>query len=295
MAGQKQVEKKRKLGWQYYTGVGVMVATAAALVAMKSCKPEPEGPQTECPKVAAVEKKAPVNGDGKCEIEKGEHDPLAATGIYSESDCGYCGDRIPQDHENATFCEIDFKCGDGELQKKPVKLAAMIKEGEGSEAVYSYGIIEYTESCDKNAKNYCAADCGEEPAPKTTQRVPGPLPQQPERPAAPVAEEKPTLPKGQCGSIGDSQVLGRLASSMQSGGGAIRSQSGASGVPILAYFTVSYAPGRGPQLGGSYIKCAGKKCPNSVSPAAAAGVNLQGAQVTGVTQSCSKTYTLPVQ
>ena len=82
---------------------------------------------------------------------------------------------------------------------------------------------------------------------------------------------------------------------MQTGGDAIRSKSGASNVPILAYFTVSYAPGRGPQLGGSYITCAGKKCPNSVNPAAVARVDLTGAQVTGVTEECTKIYPVPVQ
>src|SRR4029453_7436113 len=105
----------KRFGFKPTIASGLAVASVAALLLMGKCMTEPPRPCPPCatcpPAVAA-----PVKGDGRCEIEKGEHDPSSPN--WDPASCGFCGDGT---HENQTWetienCPVDFTCGNGRVE-----------------------------------------------------------------------------------------------------------------------------------------------------------------------------------
>ncbi len=278
--------KQRKLGWQYGAGAAVLAASVGALILARSCaKPEPENIITECPDVKPVEKPKPPKKDGKCEVDKGEHDPFSK--VYSKEDCGYCGDGIQNvPWETAENCEVDFLCGNGKVDYRS-KTYGGIVENEGS---YSYGLINYSESCVPSSENYCESDC---PGgnPKPTGKVPGKVQPAPDKPAV-TPVKQPPLPSGQCPpGIQDSTLRSRVASNISSNSAQIRAAAGGGSAPMTAFVSVNISGSGVPTIAGSSVRCGSSSCPSPVSPASVSSLSLGGIVVGGMGGSgCSKTY-----
>ncbi|MDD5171446.1 MAG: hypothetical protein PHF60_00220 [Candidatus ainarchaeum sp.] len=139
--------------------IGVSALAVGALLMFQKCS----GPEVEPivkEKQTTVEVcPAPYHGDGKCEINKGEHDTISR---FAPEDCGTCGDGKQQAHETALNCPVDFHCGNGEVDQGKT-YPAMVKVTDQS-GVYVWGLVTITESCDKADTNYCEADCPKEEA-----------------------------------------------------------------------------------------------------------------------------------
>ena len=115
--------QRKKVGaafkWKNAAAVGVAtVAILATGAAFRWCgkKPAPEKTkkkpavtqpvQLDCQEVSSK----PVKDDGKCESDKGEHNPYSDS---YDSACGYCGDNKQQSWETIDNCAYDFICDKG--------------------------------------------------------------------------------------------------------------------------------------------------------------------------------------
>jgi hypothetical protein len=117
----------------------------------------------------------PLKGDGQCEVDKGEHDPHSPT--FDPQSCGYCGDglrnvwtvfsmvegqpirEVEVGRETAESCPVDFHCGNGTKELRPVVYGGIIAP-RADGGVYTYGNITIQESCNPTDSNYCSDDCG---------------------------------------------------------------------------------------------------------------------------------------
>jgi hypothetical protein len=121
---------------------GSLVAGGASVAALVWALRHPlqDGPAQLCPPATACPT-APVKDDGRCEVSKGEADPISPT--FDPSSCGYCGDGIRQvmttsltgmrphldssgamvqevterQSETPDTCPVDFHCGNGKQDR----------------------------------------------------------------------------------------------------------------------------------------------------------------------------------
>ncbi|MBN1169758.1 hypothetical protein JXA56_01930 [Candidatus Micrarchaeota archaeon] len=101
----------------------------------------------------APEKCISLRGDGNCQPELGERDPLSRN--YDPESCGYCGDGKRQPWKTAVQCPVDFACGNGVLDKN-VTFAILDKKPDGR---YMFSTITKNESCEEYSMGYCREDC----------------------------------------------------------------------------------------------------------------------------------------
>ena len=112
---------------------------------------------------------APVAGDGKCELTKGEHDVASPT--WDPKDCGYCGDLIAQPWENEIDCPVDFHCGNGKKDHGKI-YGAIVKTKTDGGTSYSLSNITLYE-CNEADPTSCPGDCNQKsPKSKTDPRCP---------------------------------------------------------------------------------------------------------------------------
>ena len=135
--------------WRRYAAGAALCAASIAALALY--KPSPD----RC---------IPIQGDGKCQPELGEMDPLSKN---FDPACGYCGDNKKQKWENARQCPADFHCGNGRLDTN-LTFAIINRQPEG----YAFSVITKSESCDPYSIGYCQADCkGQEPEMRAPQKT----------------------------------------------------------------------------------------------------------------------------
>ncbi|MFH0885179.1 MAG: hypothetical protein V1861_05715 [Candidatus Micrarchaeota archaeon] len=147
---------------------------------------------------------APRKGDNRCEVQKGEADPLSIT--FDPESCGYCGDDIRQVNakegarpyteqesgiqyqyvterpsETAESCPVDFHCGNRRMElRQPYGawIAAPSNSDGGAPNTYNIGIKLITENRQDCRRDYIPLngsrdagseeDAGPEPAPPQT-------------------------------------------------------------------------------------------------------------------------------
>ncbi len=132
--------------------------------------PPPQPQNTECPSL-------PVQGDGLCEVSKGEADPSSPT--FDRQSCGYCGDGIRQimstsgrgsspylDSETGAMvqdvterpsetpetCPVDFHCGNGKQDKN--EPYAAWQDSLISPGALTFTIVHVTETREDCARDY---------------------------------------------------------------------------------------------------------------------------------------------
>jgi hypothetical protein len=261
--------KKNWFGKRNAAAMGLGVATVGALLFARHCG---DGQDRLPPPAPVVEKKAapecvpPVKGDGKCELEKGEHDSSSKN--FDPASCGYCGDAIAQEWETIEACPVDFACGNGKVDRNVV-YGAFIAPAEG-EGVYKLGTITVTESCREKDENYCSADCGPKaPAPAHSGR-------RAERAAepAPARTAAPAPASANCPAEITGRFRGRIGDSLTGNPGPARNAAGATSQVVKARVSISVRGGTGTVtgIGLSCQDCAG----GSLSPGT---VNLGGITV----------------
>lgn len=169
----------------HYGAAGIAAASVAALL-ISQCgesRTQAPPPTDTCPAPRRCMRpdeiprpvSAPVKGDEQCELDKGEHDPHSVA--FDPASCGYCGDgqqnvwtvrrmengqekTVEVGRETAEACPVDFHCGNGTKELRPVTYGGIIMSNEGGAPSYSYGPIQISESCNSRESNYCADDCG---------------------------------------------------------------------------------------------------------------------------------------
>ncbi len=281
-------------------GLGVASLVTAAVM-FRSCSPHVEPPQP-CPP-APVCAPAPVKGDGRCEIDKGEHDPQSPT--FDPQSCGYCGDNIAQAWEIArpgdqprealppgvrpVVCPRDFACGNGTVDRD-VEFAVMVPAQPGSD-VYKYDVVRYTESCNANESRagvtYCATDCPAPGTPRTPSTVGSTRRPRGDDTPAPVVTA-PT-PSAQCPGEVTSRLASRAASNLMGNPASARSAAGAPdgvGVRATVRFNVSNGVANTSGISLSCTGCAGGSLPGST-------VNLSAVPL-GYDGSCSGSVTVNI-
>ncbi len=283
--------------------IGLGVTSIALATVLRTCSPHVEPPQPTPNPPAVVCPSAPVRGDGRCEFEKGEHDPSSPT--YDEASCGRCGDGTPQDWEipspgaqprvalppgvRPMVCPADFACGNGQIDRD-LEFAVVMPVQNGS-PTYKHDVLRYTETCNQNESRpgmtYCEADCGnQQPAPRPTgssssRRTPRTGDDTP----APTVTAAP--PSGQCPAEVTQRLASRAAAGLMGNPGAVRSAAGASdnvGVRASVAFSVNNGVANTRSISLSCPGCSG----GSISPGT---VNLSSVAL-GWSGSCSGT--LPV-
>ncbi len=281
-------------------------AIITAAVMFRTCAPHIEPPQ---PAPQVVCPSAPVRGDGRCEFEKGEHDPASPT--YDENSCGRCGDGIAQDWEipapgvqprvqlppgvHAVVCPADFACGNGTVERESdhVEFAVVVPVQAGS-TTYKYDVRQYAETCNPNDSRpgvtYCEADCGNQPQPAQRGAAPGSTSRRTPRPdntGSPVTV--PDTPSGQCPADVTQRLMSRAASGLMGSPAAVRSAAGASdnvGVRASVRFSISNGVANTTSISLSCPGCSG----GSISPGT---VNLSSVPL-GWNGSCSGTIPVTV-
>jgi len=156
----------------------ITAGTSLGALFMKACEPINE-PRLAFPhRIQPVHEDeartdcAPVKNDGRCEIRKGEADPLSIT--FDPESCGFCGDDIRQvtsetggrpyaegnagiqyqrvterPSETAESCPVDFHCGDKRVQvRQPYGawVAVNLLADSGAPDTYNVGIKIITEN-----------------------------------------------------------------------------------------------------------------------------------------------------
>lgn len=176
----KQKKQRRSLKFPILTAV--TAAAVAALMWHRCVPPKTETIQKPMPKICVA---PPEKGDNKCEVSKGEADPLSPT--FDPKSCGYCGDEIRQikaengsgiildldtlqyvqevterPSETPENCPVDFHCGNMRVDFRGV-FAAVVEfteeKGEERTKKYKYGTVLKTETCNPKQDNYCKSDC----------------------------------------------------------------------------------------------------------------------------------------
>jgi hypothetical protein len=132
---------------------------------------------------------------------------------FSAKDCGICGDGIQNRDgtvygtEYANLCPVDFHCGNGKVDQN-TPYAAMI-EDKDSPGTYVWRSVTITESCAKDAPNYCEADCPKEEAKKDTghRRV-----KEPKESTGPVAvvDDQSCTPQKCSSVVKPGAIMGRM-------------------------------------------------------------------------------------
>ncbi len=168
-------------------------SVAALLWVMRN--PQSEGPMNLCPPQAACPT-APVQGDGKCEVSKGEADPASPT--FDRESCGYCGDGIRQvmttsqsgsrprideatgalvqdvterPSETPETCPYDFHCGNGKQDRN--EPYAAWQESIENPGTLTFTVAHVTET---------SQDCARDYRPVQRRRTSGTTEDQPEDP-----------------------------------------------------------------------------------------------------------------
>ncbi len=158
---------------------GSLVAGGASVAAFiwAMHHPKPEGPIVEPPPQRTECPSAPVPGDGKCEVSKGEADPLSPT--FDRESCGYCGDGIRQvmttaavgsrpyleqvsgaqvqdvterPSETPETCPYDFHCGNGKQDRN--EPYAAWQDSLVSPGTLTFTIVHVTETGEDCARDY---------------------------------------------------------------------------------------------------------------------------------------------
>jgi hypothetical protein len=262
MAEVKKDEKKDRNGLYFglknAAALTIAAGTVAALVTFRSCKPEPEPPR-ECPPQVTCPA-GPARGDGRCEMDKSEHDPASPS--FDPASCGICGDGIRQQWETAENCAVDFHCGNGTVERNRVMGGYVAPEQSGG--VYRLAEITVTESCNERDTNYCAEDCPNGPAVRERsdrQRGRGsdrPPQERPER----RSEDTPT----QCTGDVISALQRKINGDLRSSAAAVRSSAGADAtqaVSVTVGVSVTNGVARVTSIRASCPGCTGS---GSVSP-----------------------------
>ena len=283
---------KRKLGARFVTAAAVCATAIAALVVYKPA-PETIKKQTclEAPTIHAVK------GDGKCEVAKGEADPLSKN--FDPDSCGYCGDDVKQiksdtggpasldldkqiflqdvterPSETKETCPADFHCGNGFLDRGQKYAGVVFEDGN-----YKISTIKRVESCNPNALNFCPLDCR--------------LRTVKEEPEEEEDEEEPVMPRSyvltcptqiaaktrfdlvSAGSIGGGQVIGRITTAFVNGAPAIRQALGKGPKDdVVSVVSMSVSPSGNIKLTSLEFLCDKKPCENSGKAASAVPLTL---------------------
>ncbi|MBU0532539.1 hypothetical protein KKB44_03530, partial [Candidatus Micrarchaeota archaeon] len=158
-------EKKTNKSLVAGSVLGAATITAVALpFLLRSCGPAEEGPRSE-PETPTIEAPAevpapvgPVRGDGRCEVDKGEHDPFSPT--FDAEACGFCGDDVCNAAmgETAVTCLVDCHCGDG-VEQNRVATGTYVEVSTDDGITYKFDSVTVDESCRTNSDRYCEADC----------------------------------------------------------------------------------------------------------------------------------------
>jgi hypothetical protein len=288
-------------------GLGVTALVTAAIM-FRACGPSggQDHPQ-QCPP-APVCAPAPVKGDNRCEVDKGEHDPSSPT--FDPASCGYCGDGIAQPWEvrapgdepaqplpagvRPVVCPADLACGNGQVDRD-VEFAVLTPAQQGSD-IYKYDVLRYTETCRQNDSRpgvtYCAADCGNEasPRPHAGGASSGHRTPHPEGTGVPAVVAPPPS-SAQCPGEVAARLASRAASNLMGNPGQARSAAGApDGVGVRA--TVRFSVSNGvANTSGISVTCVGDGCHSGSLPAG--NVNLSAVPL-GYEGSCSGSVTVNI-
>ena len=223
-------------GYATYRGCDPMVETRTERVPVPQ-RVEVPGPERIVTQTAPAPA-APVKGDLRCEVQKGEawrHSPN-----YDEVSCGRCGDNIRQtkvqpdptthqlpatgsapreengvrvqdvterDSETPETCPVDFLCGNNKIDRLTFAAELPIYAENGTTVVgYRVDTLEINE-CDKDSPFHCAADCPERSGRRAeTSTTPVIAPQ----PRVTTPQEIPDCPPSIATSAGDLQsAIGR--------------------------------------------------------------------------------------
>lgn len=295
-------KEARKTGWQVGAVVGIGVAAVAAALLFQKCSSQ-GGQDRPAPPPCVQCESAPVKGDNRCEVEKGEHDPLSPT--WDPQSCGYCGDGNRQPFEISSrdpraaqaqpasgprlvVCDADFHyCGNG--RKDDAAQYAVMVPPESDGGLWSFGLSDRpAESCRRGAENYCEADCaGSAPAPADTGRRTERRTERPDRPDRPAQPGR----AGPCDAgVSTSTFSARARDNLTGNSGAVRNAVGAQpSQAVTVRVSITVGPDGRPTVTGASASCAG------CSGGDVRGmINLAGLATTAPGEQCSTGFTVVI-
>ncbi len=306
--GERKELKSRYFGYKNAAAVTVGTVAVAALLLFGRGKPAPE--PIQCPPQQPVAAEAaPVRGDNRCELDKGEADPRSAN--WDPASCGFCGDGIAQPWEQPStaqpsdprkyVCDVDFHCGNGRVDRNQA-YTGLVQRSDGA---FEFGSVPVNESCNpQEAAIYCAADCPAAPVPAPTGV--GSTSRPPREPREGSGREGGDSPRtggraSACSSGYASQVLGnrqfinRVTGPLFRSAGSLREALGAQGQAIDVSVSVRISESGVASVQGASARCGGGACPQSANVVSTSGLSLQGVTVTAPPDGNACVISVPAQ